>query len=110
MSSVRRRRYVLAGLLVAVGVAAAAVLWNVVETVFFAITVAYVLYPLRRRLVDRGVPRRVASGLVTTAAFFVVVLLLAPIALTLFQRRGAIVAILNDLPRRSRSICSILSS
>lgn len=98
MSSLRRRRYVLAGLLVAVGVLAAAVLWNVVETVFFAITVAYVLYPLRRRLVDKGIPNRIASALVTTAAFLAVVVLLAPIVLTLFRRRGAIVALLNDLP------------
>lgn len=93
-----RRRYVLTGLLVAVGVLATAVLWNVVETVFFAVTVAYVLYPLRRRLVARGIPRRFASALVTIAAFVIVVVLLAPIALTLFQRRGAIVATLNDLP------------
>lgn len=98
MSSPRRRRYVLAGLLVAVVVLAAAVLWDVVGTVFFAITVAYVLYPARRRLVDRGVPNRIASALVTTAAFLAVVVLLAPIALTLFRRRGAIVALLNDLP------------
>ncbi len=98
MSLLRRRRYVLAGLLVAVGVLAAAVLWNVVKTVFFAVTVAYVLYPVRRRLVRRGIPRRLASALVTTAAFLTVLVLLAPIALTLFRRRGAIVAILGDLP------------
>jgi len=43
----RQRRSVLAGLLVAVVVLTAAVLWEVVEVVFFAITVAYVLFPLR---------------------------------------------------------------
>ena len=80
MSSLRRRRYVLAGLLVGIGLLTAAVLWEVVEVVFFAVTVAYVLYPLRRRLVDRGVPRRVASGLVTVAAFLAVDVLLAPVA------------------------------
>jgi predicted PurR-regulated permease PerM len=98
MESVRRHQYVLAGLLVAVGGLTIAVLWNVAETVFFAVTVAYVLYPVRRRLVDRGIPSRLASALVTAAAFLVVVVLLAPIALTLFRRRGAIVALLNDLP------------
>lgn len=98
MSSLRRRRRVLAGLLAGVGVLAAAVLWDVVDIVFFAVTVAYVLYPLRRRLVDRGLSRRVASAAVTTAAFFAVLLLLAPIATTLFRRRGSIVELLNNLP------------
>lgn len=80
------------------GALALAILWNVVETVFFAITVAYVLYPLRQQLVGHGIPRRLASALVTVATFVIVVVLLAPIALTLFRRRGAIVALLNDLP------------
>jgi predicted PurR-regulated permease PerM len=98
MASVRRRQYVLAGVLAAVGVLTAAVLWNVVGTLFFAVTVAYVLYPVRSRLVARGVPRRMASAVVTAAAFLVVLVLLAPIVVTLFQRRGAIVALLNSLP------------
>lgn len=98
MSLLRRRRRVLAGLLVASGVLAAAVLWNVVEIVFFAVTVAYVLYPLRRRLVDRGVPRRIASATITTAALLAVILLFAPIAVALFQRRSSIVELLNTLP------------
>ena len=80
MSSLRRRRYVLAGLLVGIELLTAAVLWEVIEVVFFAVVVAYVLYPLRRRLVDRGVPRRVASGLVTVAAFLAVDILLALVA------------------------------
>lgn len=98
MSSLRHRRYVLGGLLAAIGVLAAAVLWNVVGTVFFAVTVAYVLHPARQRLVDRGIPRRVASGLLTAAAFLTVVVLLAPIAWTIFRQRGAILEFLNNLP------------
>jgi predicted PurR-regulated permease PerM len=98
VSSLRRRRYVLAGLLVAVGLLAAAILWEVVEVVFFAITVAYVLHPLRQRLVNRGISRRIASGLVTTFAFVVVVVLLSPIAWTLFRRRNTIFEVLRDLP------------
>ncbi|WP_415087512.1 AI-2E family transporter [Natronomonas sp.] len=98
MSSLRRRRYVLAGLLVAVGLLAVAILWEVVAIVFFAITVAYVLYPLRERLVDRGVPQRAASALVTTGAFVAVMALFAPVAWMLFQRRNAIIELLNNLP------------
>ena len=98
VTSLRRRRHVLAGLLVAVGLLAAAILWEVREVVFFAITVAYVLYPVRQRLVRRGVSRRVASGLVTALAFVAVVALLAPIAWTLFRRRQSIIDLLRDLP------------
>lgn len=98
MYSFRRRRYVLGGLLITVGILTAAVLWNVVEVVFFAITVAYVLYPLRQRLVDRGLSRRIASAVVTTTAFLTVIALLAPIALTLFERRDSIMELLNNLP------------
>lgn len=98
VSSLRRRRYVLAGLLVGIGLVAVGILWAVVETVFFAITVAYVLYPLRQRLVDRRVPNRIASGIVTMVAFVAVVVLLAPIAWTLFRRRNAIIELLGNLP------------
>lgn len=98
MSSLRRRRYVLAGLLVGVGLIAVGILWAVVETVFFTVTVAYVLYPLRQRLVGRGVPRRIASGLVTTVAFLAVVVLIAPLVWTLFRQRDAIIDLLENLP------------
>jgi predicted PurR-regulated permease PerM len=98
VSSLRRRRYVLAGLLVGIGMVAVGILWAVVETVFFTVTVAYVLYPLRQRLVGRGVPRRIASGLVTTVAFLAVVVLIAPLVWTLFRQRDAIIDLLENLP------------
>ena len=98
MYTFRRRRYVLGGLLITAGILTAAVLWDVVEVVFFAITAAYVLYPLRQRLVDRGISRRIASAVVTTAAFLAVVALVAPIAVTVFKRRSSIMDLLNNLP------------
>lgn len=98
MSLLSRRRRVLGGLLIGVGVLTAAILWDVVATVFFAITVAYVLYPLRQRLVANGFSRRIASAIVTLAAFLAVVVLLTPIMLTIFERRGSIIDLLNNLP------------
>ena len=95
-----RRRYVLAGLLAAVGLLTAAVLWEVVEVVFFAVTVAYVLYPLRRRLVAGGLSRRAASAVTTATAFLAVDVLLAPVVWALFRRRGDIVELLGNLPDR----------
>ena len=88
----------LAGLVAAVALLTAAVLWEVVEVVFFAVTVAYVLYPLRQRLVDRGLSRRVASALVTATAFLAVVVLFAPVVWALVRRRESIVSLLRNLP------------
>ena len=88
----------LAGLVAAVALLTAAVLWEVAEVVFFAVTVAYVLYPLRQRLVNRGLSRRVASALVTATAFLAVVVLFAPVVWALVRRRESIVSLLRNLP------------
>ncbi len=69
MSSARRRRRVLLGLFAATGIVATLVLVEVIATVFFAITVAYVIYPVRQLVVDRGRGRRVAAAVATLAAF-----------------------------------------
>ena len=88
----------LAGLVAVVALLTAAVLWEVVEVVFFAVTVAYVLYPLRQRLVDRGLSRRAASALVTATAFLAVIVLFAPVVWALVRRRESIVSRLRNLP------------
>ena len=99
MSSKRlRRRLVLAGLLAGVLVVAGVVLFEVLSTVFFAVTVAYVLYPVRRWLVDRGLSERVASGVVATGAFALVIAVLAPLAFVLYRRRGVLFDLLERVP------------
>lgn len=98
MSSTSRRRYVLTGLLAVVGLLTVGILWEVVQVVFFAITVAYVLYPTRMRLVDRGISARVASAVTTVAAFVGLVLILLPIVWTVVRRRHDLVAIFQGLP------------
>ncbi|MES3518376.1 MAG: AI-2E family transporter [Natronomonas sp.] len=100
MSSSRRRRYALVGLLAVVSLLTVVVLSAVVEVVFFAITVAYVLYPLRQRLVGRGLSRRVSSAITTSVAFVLVVALITPIVWTLVRRRADIVRLLSELPDR----------
>lgn len=79
-------------------VLAAIVLLDVLSTVFFAVTVAYVLYPLRRWLVDRGLPERVSSAAVATGAFAVVLLLLAPLTFVLYRRRNVLFELLGRIP------------
>lgn len=85
-------------LLVSVLVLTAAVLARVLATLFFAITIAYVLYPIRRQLVGHGVPRRIASGGLTHGASASVVVVLAPIMNVIYRRRGEIIELLRTLP------------
>jgi len=94
----RTRQWVLVGLVVATGLLTAVVLWGVLNTVFLAITVAYVLYPLRRMLVNRGLHRRVAAAVATSVAFFAVAALLAPPVWSLYRRRDTLLTYLRSLP------------
>jgi predicted PurR-regulated permease PerM len=96
--AVPQRRYVLAGLFVLVGLATAALLSRVLSTVFFAITVAYVLYPLRQWLGRRGLMPRLAAGVCTLLALLVAVALVAPIGAVLYWRRGDLFAFFQQLP------------
>ncbi|WP_276299203.1 AI-2E family transporter [Halorussus lipolyticus] len=92
------RQRVLAGVLALLGLLAAAVLFDVLGTVFFAITVAYVLVPLHERLVERGVPSWWASAAATTIAFVSVVVLFASFGFLVYRRRTELVGFLLDLP------------
>lgn len=93
-----RRQYVLGGVLVGIAVLAAIILVDVLATVFFALTVAYLLVPLRRRLSERGFSRLVSTGAVTAAAVGSVLALLGPLAYVLIVRLSDINAIISELP------------
>ncbi|MFB6170208.1 MAG: AI-2E family transporter [Haloarculaceae archaeon] len=94
----RRRTSVLVSLLVVLSVATGLILRQVLGTVFFAITVAYVLLPLRRDLARRGFSRRIASAVATALAFVGVVLLAAPFVVVLSRRWETLVRFLRELP------------
>ena len=87
------------GLLV-VGLVGVAILtlFKVFGTVFFAITLAYVLYPLRQELVDHGIPARIASALLTVFFLSSILLLMAPPVYMIYQRRGVILSFLQRIP------------
>jgi predicted PurR-regulated permease PerM len=93
-----RRGTVLGVLFVAVTVLTGALLWEVLPTVFFAITIAYILYPLRRRLVHYGASGRLAAAISTVVAFLVGMLLMTPLVGALYFRRGELFAFLRQLP------------
>ena len=92
------RQRTLGVLLVAIAALAAVILTEILQTVVFAITVAYVLYPLRQQLTQRGLSRRGASAIATVVAFLVVVVLIAPVLYVMYRRRGELFGILERLP------------
>ena len=93
-----RRQLVLAGLFVLMGTLTLAILSRVLGTVFFAITVAYVLYPVRRQLVSRGVHARIAAGVATVVGFLFVMLIVTPLAMALYVRQSELLAFIRAIP------------
>lgn len=88
----------LGGVFVALTLLAAAMLFQVLSTVFFAVTVAYLLSPVHRRLHRRGLSRWLASAATTTAAFLSTLALLSPLAVILVLRLNDLVSLLRSLP------------
>ncbi|MCU4743212.1 AI-2E family transporter [Halobacteria archaeon AArc-m2/3/4] len=94
----RNRTYVLAGVVVALGAITGAILLEVLGTILFAITIAYVLAPVQRWLVRRGASEWTAGVLATLVGFVSVLAVLAPIVLTLYLRVDEVVAFVRALP------------
>lgn len=94
----RNRQFVLGGLLAVLIAIGVATLFEIVNVVVFAITVAYVLYPFRRWLAAQGLSRRLASALSTLVAFLAVVILLAPLVYIVYERRTELIVALERVP------------
>jgi len=92
------RRYALGGVFVLAGVTTAVLLASVIGTVFFAVTVAYLLWPVRQQLVSRGLSRRLASAGATAGAFAMTVLIFVPLGVVAYLRFDTFVALLGLLP------------
>lgn len=92
------RNVVLGVLLGVFGLLTYLVLAAVLQVVVFAVTVAYVLYPIQQWLRRRGFSRRVATVLVTVAAFLAVVALVAPILFAIYNRRELLITELSAVP------------
>jgi predicted PurR-regulated permease PerM len=94
----RHRQYVLAALLASLAVLSAIVLGAVLRTVVFAITVAYVLYPLKRWLLRHGASDRIGSAAATVASFVAVAFLFGPLAVLVYERREQFIGGLQETP------------
>ncbi|ATW88808.1 putative PurR-regulated permease PerM [Halohasta litchfieldiae] len=93
-----RRPYVLGGVLAAIATVAAVILFEVLGTVFLAISVAYLLVPLRQWLRRRGLSRLAATVAVTGIAVGGVVALFGPLVYLLIIRFTEVTALIRGLP------------
>lgn len=98
MSSRTTRRYVLAAVLLGLLVAATLLLRAVIATAFFAVTVAYVLYPARTYLRENGLSRRATAAALSAGVFGLVLVAFGLASLALYQRRAVIVGLLREIP------------
>lgn len=92
------RRTVLTVLLAVALAVAGVVLLDVVGTVFFAVTVAYVLVPLQKWFRTRGLGRRWATAATTALAVLGALLPLGTIGYLLYAARGRVLGALEALP------------
>lgn len=92
------RRYVLGAVLGLLALGAAVMLADVLATVFFAVTVAYLLSPLRTELARRGLSPWGASLATTATAVLAVVVLALPLVAVVGVRIDAILTFLASLP------------
>ncbi|ELY50349.1 AI-2E family transporter [Natronorubrum bangense] len=95
----RTRRYVLGGIVVLLGLVTGAILLEVLGTILFALTVAYVLLPVQGWLVRRGLSEWTAAAAATLIGFASAVAVFSPILVTLYFRVDQVMAIIEDLPR-----------
>lgn len=93
-----RRLYVLGGVLAAIGTLAAVILFEVLGTVFLALSVAYLLVPLQRRLRGRGLSRLLSTLAVTAMAVGGVLALFGPLVYLLIVRFSEVSALIRGLP------------
>lgn len=80
------------------GVVTMVVLAEVLATVFFAITIAYVLYPVRQWVRDKGRGNRLSAAVATLVGFLGVLLIVAPMLGAVYGRRREFLTFVKGLP------------
>lgn len=93
-----RRQWILGGIFLVIALLTAYALTAVLATVFFALTVAYILSPPRRWIRARGVNRYVATTIVTGGAVLALVLVIAPLSYLLLLEIDTVLRFIEELP------------
>lgn len=94
----RERQSVLGAVLIALLALSVLVLFEVLGTIVFALTMAYLLGPMKRRLRRRGVGQLTATLIVTVGAVAGVLALLTPIVIVLVLRLDEAIQLVVQLP------------
>ncbi|WP_254864623.1 AI-2E family transporter [Halovivax gelatinilyticus] len=92
------RRYALAAIVVLLGILTGIILLEVLATILFAITVAFVLVPVQRWLVRRGLGERLAAIGATLVGFLGALAVFAPIFVTVYYRIDELEALIRSVP------------
>jgi predicted PurR-regulated permease PerM len=92
------RRYVLAGLTLLVALVSAYFLRRILPTVFFAVTVAYLLAPVESFYERRGLSTWWASTATTATGVVALLALVSPIAALLYLRSEDLIEFLRAIP------------
>jgi len=95
-----KKNFFLLVFLIFSGLLALVISWEVFWTVLFAVTLAYLLRPLREDLVGKGFSPRISSAILTFSAYVFGILLLLPFMFLLFQRREILLEYLQNLPEQ----------
>ncbi|WP_247003524.1 AI-2E family transporter [Halosolutus gelatinilyticus] len=96
--SAGNRRYVLAGVVALLGIVTGGILLEVLGTILFALTVAYVLAPVQGWLARHRFTEWTAAVAATLLGFVAAVAVFSPIVVTLYFRLEEIVAVVRGLP------------
>ena len=92
------RQRVLGAVFIGFIVLTAVALFEVLGTIFLALTIAYILSPIRRWFRNHGVGRTVATLIVTVGASLAILAILAPVAFVLFVRLDDAISVVLALP------------
>lgn len=95
------RRHVLAGVTVILAIATGVILLDVLATVFFAITVAYVLTPVARWFRVRGLRPWWASAATSVVGVLGALVLTTPLVVMFVLRIGSLVGLIELIPDRN---------
>ena len=98
IGSSRQRRYVLAGVVVALGVVTGGILLEVLGTILLSLTVAYVLMPVQRWFVRRGLTEWTGALAATLVGFVTATAVSMPLVVALYFRLEQVVDAVTALP------------